>query len=42
LGGALNQLVLPISTLTVMENLAERRLPDRDISELGEVDGCDF
>ena len=42
LGGALNQLVLPISTLTVMENLAERRLPDRDISELGEVDCCDF
>src|SRR5437867_9466316 len=30
------------STLTVMENLAERRLPDIDIRELGEVDGCDL
>jgi len=42
LGGALNQLVLPISPLTGMENLAERRLPERDISERGEVDGGDL
>jgi hypothetical protein len=42
LGGALNQLVLHISTLTVMEHLAERRLPDIDISEFGEVDRCDL
>jgi hypothetical protein len=41
-GGARNHLGLHIRTLTVMENLAERRLPARDRRELGAVDGWDL